>query len=92
MIERKSTFFLGVFILIISSSFLGLPSFWKNLLLFVSGLAIMGLSVKFSKFTLPKKSIKKIRKKEKTETILSNIVVESNPLVQSEESIEPKAE
>ena len=62
MIQRKSTFFLGIFILLLSSSFLGLPSSWKNTLMFLSGLALIFLSVKL---TLPKKILKDMPQKEK---------------------------
>lgn len=68
MIQRKSTFFLGIFILIVSSSFLGLPSAWKTILVFFSGITLVVLSVKF---TLPKKSLKRLNKKEKTTPVIA---------------------
>ena len=67
MITRKSTFFLGIFIVILSSSFLGLPSAWKSALIFLSGLALIVLSVELS---FPKKPIKKSHKKHKTQPIV----------------------
>ena len=61
MITRKSTFFLGLFILIIP--FLGFPTSWKTTLIVLSAIVLMGLSVKVS---LPVKNAKpKIIKKEK---------------------------
>ena len=63
MITRKSTFSLGIFILVVSSSFLGLPSFWKTVLLFLCGLVLIGMSIKI---TLPKKPAKRpLRRKDK---------------------------
>lgn len=85
MIERKSTFFIGIFLLIISSSFLGLPSSWKTILVFFSGLSLVVLSVKF---TLPKKSIKRLSKKEK----ITPVFVESVPTVQQKDNINKKSD
>ena len=73
MIQRRSTFFLGIFILLLSSSFLGLPSSWKTTLLFLSGLTLIFLSVKL---TLPKKSSKRLPKKEK----ITAVFRENNPI------------
>ena len=74
MIQRKSTFFLGIFILLLASSFLGLPTSWKNTLVFLSGLAIIFLSVKL---TLPKKAPKRLPKKEK----ITPVFAENSPIV-----------
>ncbi len=54
MIQRRSTFFLGFFIFLIP--FLGFPSSWKIVLTVLSGVTLMGLSVKI---TLPKKIVKR---------------------------------
>jgi hypothetical protein len=78
MIQNKKTFSIGIFILILSSSFLGLPSFWKTFLMFVSGLILIGLSVKF---TLPQKPLKRVRRKEKVVPSVDNISI---PLVKDE--------
>ena len=86
MIERKSTFFLGLFILILSSSFLGLPSSWKATLVFLSGVTLILLSVKL---TLPKKPTKNLRKKEK----VTPIFVENSPIyppIQAEANSNPQ--
>ena len=53
MIHRKSTFFLGIFIFLVP--FLGLPSSWKTALIILSGLGLIGLSIKI---ILPKKPTK----------------------------------
>ena len=71
MIQRKSTFFIGIFLTLLSSSFLGIPSSWKAFLLFVFGLALIVLSVKI---TLPKKNTKHRVKREKvTPVVLENL-------------------
>lgn len=44
MIHRKSTFFLGIFVFLIP--FMGLPTFWKTLLITLSGLALVFISIK----------------------------------------------
>ena len=80
MIKHKSTFFLGIFILIVSSSFLGLPSMWKTFLIFISGLTLIILSVDLN---LPKKSQKRLPKKEK-----SAYTVETVSLPQNIENLE----
>jgi len=73
MIHRKDTFFLGIFILMLSSSFLGLPSFWKTSLFFLSGLILMAISVKIN---FSKKSHKRLHRKEKAlPTVIENIPV-----------------
>ena len=56
-----------------SSSLLGIPSSWKALLLFVSGLALIVSSVKI---TLPKKNTKHRVKREKVDpVVLENIPI-----------------
>ena len=75
MIKHKSTFWLGVFILLSSSSFLGLPPFWKSTLIFISAIIIVFLSVKI-KFVLPKRVIKRLPKKERPRvTPMTDIVM-----------------
>lgn len=65
MIERKSTFFLGIFVFLIP--FLGVPSSWKTFFIVVSGLYLIFLSVKIPMPNVaPKKPVKSPRvKKEK---------------------------
>ncbi len=46
MIRRKGTFFLGIFIFVIP--FLGLPTFWKTLLVTISGAILVLSSIKIS--------------------------------------------
>jgi len=70
MINRKSTFFLGVFIFIIP--FLGIPSFWKTVFIVLSGLFLIILSIRI---VLPKKEIKSRLRKEK----FTPVFVESMP-------------
>jgi len=48
MIEQKRIFFLGIFIFLIP--FLGIPTFWKTVLITLSGFILMAMSVKV---TLP---------------------------------------
>ncbi len=60
MINRRSTFFLGIFILLIP--FLGVPTSWKVTLTIFSGLALSLLSVTI---TLPKRTFRPRPKKEK---------------------------
>lgn len=79
MIHKKSTFFLGIFILLIP--FLGLPSFWKTILIFISGVLLIGLSVKIS---LPKKNTKTRTKREKA----TPVFVENIPVYSSNNNIE----
>lgn len=70
MINRRSTFFLGIFIFIIP--FLGVPSSWRTTFIIVSGIILILLSLKI---TLPKKSLKGRIKKEK----VTSVFVESIP-------------
>lgn len=77
MIQRKSTFFIGIFILLISSSFLAVPSVWKTGLLFLSGIALIIISVKF---TLPKKPLKRPLKKGKPNPMLVDTIIPAQPL------------
>ena len=76
MITRKSTFFLGIFILILESSFLGLPSLWKTTLLVFSGLTLIGMSVQL---TLPKRLPKRKLKKEKPLPITVETILPKTP-------------
>ena len=85
MIQNRSTFFIGIFIIIISSSFLGLPSSWKTTLMLLSGLLLVALSVKI---TLPRKSIKNLPKKKK----VTPVFMENAPVEQREDSGESHIE
>lgn len=69
MINRKSTFFLGVFIFLIP--FFGFPNVWKNAFTIIAGMIAIGLSVKFS---VPKKNPRTKSKKEKvTQVYVENV-------------------
>lgn len=71
MINKKSTFFLGIFIFLIP--FTGFPSSWKTAFIVISGLVLMFMSVKVS---LPKKNIRSRIKKEKvTPVFVENIPI-----------------
>ena len=71
MIQKKRTFFLGIFIFLVP--FLGLPSSWKTALVILSGLTLIAFSVKLS---LPKKLPKRLQKKPKTNpTLAENSVI-----------------
>jgi len=74
MIQRKSTFFLGIFIFVIP--FLGFPTAWKTAFIILSGLFLVGLSIKI---VIPKKSkLIRPRKKEK----VTPVFVENMPISQ----------
>ncbi len=76
MINKKSTFFLGVFIFLIP--FMGFPSFWKSTFVVISGLALILTSVKVS---LPKKNSRLRSKREK----VTPVFVENIPIYPREE-------
>ncbi len=76
MINKKSTFFLGIFIFLIP--FMGFPSFWKSAFVILSGLALILTSVKVS---LPKKNSKLRSKREK----VTPVFVENIPIYPREE-------
>lgn len=75
MINNKQTFFLGLFIIIIPA--LGLPTFWKTTFFILSGVVLVFLSIKI---TLPKRTQKKLRKKEK----ITRVFVENSPIYTTE--------
>ncbi len=81
MINRKSTFFLGIFIFLVP--FLGLPSSWKMMLITMSGLGLMLLSMKL---TLPKRQGKNRGRKEKS----TPVFVESIQMNPRNETFEAK--
>lgn len=71
MINKKSTFFLGVFIFLIP--FMGFPSAWKSAFVIISGITLILMSIKIS---LPKKNSKSRLKKEKvTPVFVENIPI-----------------
>ncbi len=73
MINRKSTFFLGIFIFVVP--FLGVPSSWRTFFIVISGITLILLSVKI---TLPKKVSKnRVSRREK----VTPVFVESMPTV-----------
>ena len=67
MIQRKKTFFLGIFIFLIP--FFGLPSFWKTFLIVISGLTLIALSIKI---VLPRKPRGKVKKVKSTPVFVDN--------------------
>lgn len=72
MITNKNTFFLGIFIIMLATSFVGLPSFWKMFFLFLCGLALVLQSVHIPMLKKLHKQTK--RKKEKIiPTVIENI-------------------
>lgn len=79
MIERKSTFFLGIFIFLIP--FLGFPSFWKTLFVTLSGIFLISLSIKIS---LPKKGSKTRTRREK----VTPVFVENIPVYPKDNTLE----
>ena len=79
MISRRSTFFLGIFIILIP--FLGLPTSWKTTLVILSGVFLVSLSVKI---LLPKKSVKTRIRKEK----VTPVFIESVPVSPANNTIE----
>ncbi|MCX6701585.1 MAG: hypothetical protein NTX96_00040 [Candidatus Zambryskibacteria bacterium] len=79
MINRKSTFFLGIFIFVIP--FLGVPSSWRTFFIVISGLTLIILSIKI---TLPKKNLKGRIRKEK----ITPVFVESIPVYPKENIVE----
>lgn len=78
MINRKSTFFLGVFIFLIP--FLGLPTFWKTFFIILSGAILVSLSIKVS---IPKRVSRSKIKKEKTEVEYLNDTSVYTPSVEN---------
>ena len=79
MINRKSTFFLGIFIFLVP--FLGVPTSWKTFFIVVSGLTIVALSIKI---TLPKKTaVRRVRKEKVTP-----VYVESIPIYPKENMVD----
>jgi hypothetical protein len=85
MITRKSTFYLGIFVFLIP--FLGLPSVWKTILIIISAFLLIISSVTF---TLPKKPIKRIRKKEKAGTTVKDILPPAS--LSDDQNINPPSE
>ena len=79
MINKKSTFFLGIFIFLIP--FMGFPSSGKTFLITLSGIALVLLSVKIS---LPKKHTKIRSKKEK----ITPVFVENIPIYPKDNTVE----
>ena len=71
IINRKSTFFLGIFIFIIP--FLGFPSFWKTALTILSGIILVTSSLKIA---LPKKHARRTPREKVTP-----VFVESMPVI-----------
>lgn len=71
MINKKSTFFLGIFIFLIP--FTGFPSSWKSFFVVLSGLILIFLSIKIS---IPRRGSKLRQKREKvTPVFVENIPI-----------------
>ncbi len=68
MIDRKSTFFLGVFVFMIP--FLGFPTFWKTFFTVFAGVVLILMSVKVSIYKRPQK---KIPKERVTPVVVENV-------------------
>ena len=79
MINKKSTFFLGLFIFFIP--FLGVPTSWRTGAVISSGLFLIILSIKIP---LPKKSTKGKSRKEK----VTAVFMESSPVSPRDNTIE----
>lgn len=79
MINKKSTFFLGIFIFLIP--FLGFPSVWKSAFVIISGIFLVLMSVKIS---LPKKSSRIKSKKERS----TPVFVENIPIYPKDNTLE----
>jgi len=81
MIQRKRTFFLGIFIFLLP--FLGFPSSWKTIFLVIAGLTLISWSVTV---VLPRKSVvKRTRRKEKvTPVYTENVPIPPKPDVTHE--------
>ncbi len=79
MINKKSTFFLGIFIFLIP--FLGFPSVWKSAFVIISGISLVLMSVKIS---LPKKSSRIKSKKERS----TPVFVENIPIYPKDNTLE----
>ncbi len=88
VINRRSTFFLGVFIFLIP--FFGVPSFWKTVFIIFSGVLLVLLSIRVS---LPKKSIRISKpKKEIVNPVVVEEVVQEQVIIPEPEVILPIVE
>lgn len=83
MIKSKRTLLLGIFIFILP--FLGVPTSWKTTLIILSGLALIALSLNI---TIPKKSTKRPRRKEK----VTPVFVENAPIYPRRSEVPPAEE
>ena len=80
MIQRKSTFYLGIFIFLIP--FFGVPTSWRTYFIVISGLVLIVMSLKI---TLHKKNVKNTRnRKEK----VTSVFVESIPATPRENIVD----
>lgn len=81
MIQNKSTFFLGIIIVIIP--FLGFPGFWKTLFIVVAGIFVASSSIKI---VLPRKASRS-RNRTRREKI-TPVFVDSAPVYPKDDTIE----
>ncbi len=79
MIQRKTTFFLGIFIFLIP--FLGFPSAWKNLTVTICGLFLVVISMKI---VLPRKNPRPKGRREK----VTPVFVENIPIYPKDNTVE----
>mgnify|MGYP003455438035 FL=1 len=93
MIERKGSFYLGVFVFVIP--FLGFPTMWKMILVVIAGFSLVMISIRIPS---PRKNfrtkIKKENSPQPSEVVVSEIINEprvSEPVV-TEAIKEPKIE
>ena len=79
MIQRRTTFFLGIFIFLIP--FLGFPTFWKTVMITFSGLFLIAISIKI---VLPRKNARSKNRREK----ITPVFVENIPIYPKDDTIE----
>lgn len=79
MIQRRTTFFLGIFIFLIP--FLGFPTFWKTVMITLSGLFLIAISIKI---VLPRKNTRPKSRREK----VTPVFVENIPIYPKDDTLE----
>lgn len=82
IINRRATFFLGVFIFLVP--FMGLPSSWKTFLIVISALVLIALSITV---ILPTVITSKLGNKNVTKNIAEKI---EKPMVKQAPKVAPK--
>lgn len=79
MIQRKTTFFLGIFIFLIP--FLGFPSMWKTVMIAGCGIFLVVISIKI---VLPRKNLRPKGRREK----VTPVFVENIPVYPKDDTME----